>query len=235
MAVPKRKPSKSRRAHAQSRLGRQDPPCDDPGMSGVRRPPPAPSRVSFVRQVQRPPGRDPGNARNKFGLHPAPTGSHWHRSCELQLTPWGAISPPKPSSKARCSPSRECADIACLFLVGDEQAIQAEIARCGGNPGRVEIRHASEVVGMGESPVHRRPPQEGFLHQPRDGPGQERRGRRRVRRRQHRRGRGRGHAEAAHPGRHPPPRHRRGHAHARRQARRADRRRGHHRLHARKS
>ena len=48
---------------------------------------------------------------------------------------------------------RECADIACLYLVGDEQAIQAEISRCGGNPGRVEIRHASEVVGMGESPA----------------------------------------------------------------------------------
>ena len=48
---------------------------------------------------------------------------------------------------------RECADIDCLYLVGDEKAIQAEIARCGGNPGRVEIRHASEVVGMGESPA----------------------------------------------------------------------------------
>jgi glycerol-3-phosphate acyltransferase PlsX len=48
---------------------------------------------------------------------------------------------------------RECADIACLYLVGDEAAIQAEIQRCGGNPGRVEIRHATEVVGMGESPA----------------------------------------------------------------------------------
>ena len=48
---------------------------------------------------------------------------------------------------------RECPDIACLYLVGDEKAIQAEIDRCGGNPGRVEIRHASEVVGMGESPA----------------------------------------------------------------------------------
>jgi phosphate acyltransferase len=48
---------------------------------------------------------------------------------------------------------RECADIDCLYLVGDEKAIRAEIERCGGNPGRVEIRHASEVVGMGESPA----------------------------------------------------------------------------------
>ena len=48
---------------------------------------------------------------------------------------------------------RECAAIDGLYLVGDERAIQAEIERCGGNPGRVEIRHASEVVGMGESPA----------------------------------------------------------------------------------
>ena len=48
---------------------------------------------------------------------------------------------------------RECADIDCLYLVGDETAIRAEIARCGGNPGRVEIRHAAEVIGMGESPA----------------------------------------------------------------------------------
>ncbi len=46
---------------------------------------------------------------------------------------------------------KECADIDCLYLVGDEAALQAEMARCGGNPGRVEIRHASEVIGMGES------------------------------------------------------------------------------------
>ena len=48
---------------------------------------------------------------------------------------------------------KECAAIDCLYLVGDETAIRAEIARCGGNPGCVELRHASEVVGMGESPA----------------------------------------------------------------------------------
>jgi glycerol-3-phosphate acyltransferase PlsX len=47
---------------------------------------------------------------------------------------------------------RECKDIECLYLVGDQPAIEAELRRCGGNPGRVEIRHATEVVGMGESP-----------------------------------------------------------------------------------
>ena len=48
---------------------------------------------------------------------------------------------------------RECEDLDCLYLVGDETAIRAEIARCGGDPGRVEIRHAAEVIGMGESPA----------------------------------------------------------------------------------
>ena len=48
---------------------------------------------------------------------------------------------------------KECADIERLYLVGDEPAIRAEIARCGGDPGRVEIRHTTEVVGMGESPA----------------------------------------------------------------------------------
>lgn len=46
---------------------------------------------------------------------------------------------------------RDCPDIERLFLVGDETALRAEIARCGGDSGRIEIRHAAEVVGMGES------------------------------------------------------------------------------------
>lgn len=41
-----------------------------------------------------------------------------------------------------------------LFLVGDETAIQAELDRQKGPiPSSIEIVHASEVVGMGESPV----------------------------------------------------------------------------------
>lgn len=48
---------------------------------------------------------------------------------------------------------KACKDIDLIYLVGDKDAVQAEIDRCGGNPGRVEIRHASEVVEMGESPA----------------------------------------------------------------------------------
>ena len=44
-----------------------------------------------------------------------------------------------------------CKEIERLFLVGDESAIRAEIDRCGGGSERIEIRHASEVVGMGEA------------------------------------------------------------------------------------
>lgn len=41
-----------------------------------------------------------------------------------------------------------------LFLVGDEKAIQAELAKHAGPvPACIEIVHASEVVGMGESPA----------------------------------------------------------------------------------
>lgn len=41
-----------------------------------------------------------------------------------------------------------------LFLVGDESAIQAELAKHAGTvPACIEVVHASEVVGMGESPA----------------------------------------------------------------------------------
>jgi glycerol-3-phosphate acyltransferase PlsX len=46
---------------------------------------------------------------------------------------------------------RSCPDIDRLFLVGDEAAIRTEVARCGGHPGRLDIRHATEVIGMAES------------------------------------------------------------------------------------
>ncbi|MDD4341386.1 MAG: phosphate acyltransferase PlsX [Kiritimatiellae bacterium] len=46
---------------------------------------------------------------------------------------------------------RSCPDIDRLYLVGDEAAIQAEVARCGGGSERLDIRHATEVIGMAES------------------------------------------------------------------------------------
>lgn len=44
-------------------------------------------------------------------------------------------------------------DISRLFLVGDERLIQQELDRLGSIPSSVELRHASEVVGMNEAPA----------------------------------------------------------------------------------
>ncbi|HET7341075.1 MAG TPA: phosphate--acyl-ACP acyltransferase, partial [Methylomirabilota bacterium] len=41
---------------------------------------------------------------------------------------------------------------ASVILVGDRQAIDAELARLGARSLGLEVRHASEVVGMAESP-----------------------------------------------------------------------------------
>jgi glycerol-3-phosphate acyltransferase PlsX len=40
-----------------------------------------------------------------------------------------------------------------LFLVGDEQAVQAELDRCNCSHPGIEVRHASEVIEMGEHPA----------------------------------------------------------------------------------
>jgi glycerol-3-phosphate acyltransferase PlsX len=48
---------------------------------------------------------------------------------------------------------REFGDISKIFLVGDETAIRAEMAKHQAVPDRLEIRHCTEVVGMGETPA----------------------------------------------------------------------------------
>ena len=48
---------------------------------------------------------------------------------------------------------KACEDIEKLFLVGDKDAVEKELARCKCTDERIEIRHASEVVGMGEHPA----------------------------------------------------------------------------------
>jgi len=40
-----------------------------------------------------------------------------------------------------------------ITLVGDEAAIQAELAHCGSIPSTIHVRHASEVVAMDEAPA----------------------------------------------------------------------------------
>jgi glycerol-3-phosphate acyltransferase PlsX len=41
---------------------------------------------------------------------------------------------------------------ATLILIGDKAAIEREVARLGAESRAIEVRHASQVVGMGESP-----------------------------------------------------------------------------------
>ena len=43
--------------------------------------------------------------------------------------------------------------ISQLILVGDETAIRGELAKCSSVSHKVEIVHASEVVGMAEAPA----------------------------------------------------------------------------------
>jgi phosphate acyltransferase len=45
-------------------------------------------------------------------------------------------------------------NITRLILVGNESAIRAELAECGGDQSKIEVRHASEVVEMGETPAN---------------------------------------------------------------------------------
>ncbi len=47
----------------------------------------------------------------------------------------------------------ELAEGAELVLVGREEAVRAELERCDGWQGRIDIVHASEVIGMDESPI----------------------------------------------------------------------------------
>ena len=49
--------------------------------------------------------------------------------------------------------ARNLTHIKTLYLVGDKTAIEAELAKHGAVPSNIEIRHATEVVGMDESPV----------------------------------------------------------------------------------
>jgi phosphate acyltransferase len=57
----------------------------------------------------------------------------------------GALEVCSPQRKHRLEPAR-------ILLVGDERAITSGLAQLGGNPG-FAIAHASEVIGMAESPA----------------------------------------------------------------------------------
>lgn len=57
----------------------------------------------------------------------------------------GALAACSPLGKLRMAPER-------LVLVGDEKSIRTRLVELGGDPG-FAVRHASQVIGMGESPA----------------------------------------------------------------------------------
>jgi glycerol-3-phosphate acyltransferase PlsX len=60
---------------------------------------------------------------------------------------------PREIVKGAVEAARGLSGIEKLFLVGDENAIKAELSLYGEIPACIEIRHASEVIAMDESPA----------------------------------------------------------------------------------
>jgi len=71
----------------------------------------------------------------------------------IAIDAMGGDYAPREIVKGAVEAARGLSGIERLFLVGDETAIKAELALCGETPACIEIRHASEVVEMGDSPA----------------------------------------------------------------------------------
>ncbi len=71
----------------------------------------------------------------------------------IAIDAMGGDFAPREIVKGAVEAARGLAGIEKLFLVGDEAAIKAELALYGKIPACIEIRHASEVVEMGDSPA----------------------------------------------------------------------------------
>jgi glycerol-3-phosphate acyltransferase PlsX len=71
----------------------------------------------------------------------------------IAIDAMGGDFAPREIVKGAVEAARGLPGIEKLFLVGDEAAIRAELALYGETPACIEIRHASEVVEMGESPA----------------------------------------------------------------------------------
>ena len=71
----------------------------------------------------------------------------------IAIDAMGGDFAPREIVKGAVEAARGLAGIEKLFLVGDEAAIKAELALYGKIPACIEIRHASEVVEMDDSPA----------------------------------------------------------------------------------
>lgn len=65
----------------------------------------------------------------------------------------GGDHAPREIVKGAVQAAHELSGIARVLLVGDQAAIERELRACGGCPAKVEVRHATEVVGMDEAPA----------------------------------------------------------------------------------
>ncbi|MGE4487939.1 MAG: phosphate acyltransferase PlsX [Kiritimatiellales bacterium] len=71
----------------------------------------------------------------------------------IAIDAMGGDFAPREIVKGAVEAARGLSGIEKLFLVGDETAVTAELALYGETPACIEIRHASQVVEMGESPA----------------------------------------------------------------------------------
>lgn len=71
----------------------------------------------------------------------------------IAIDAMGGDAAPREIVKGAVQAARTVPGIERLFLVGDELAIKNELALYGEAPSCIEIRHASEVIGMDESPA----------------------------------------------------------------------------------
>ncbi|QHI69588.1 phosphate acyltransferase PlsX [Tichowtungia aerotolerans] len=71
----------------------------------------------------------------------------------IAIDAMGGDFAPREIVKGAVEAARGLSGIEKLYLVGDEAAVQAELSKYGKKPECIEILHASEVIGMDESPA----------------------------------------------------------------------------------
>ncbi|MDP6525148.1 MAG: phosphate acyltransferase PlsX [Kiritimatiellia bacterium] len=65
----------------------------------------------------------------------------------------GGDHAPRETVRGAVAAAKDLDGLSRVILVGDEKAINMELARCGGSCDKIDIHHASEVVEMDESPA----------------------------------------------------------------------------------
>lgn len=71
----------------------------------------------------------------------------------IAIDAMGGDFAPREIVKGAVEAARGLSGIEKLYLVGDETAVREELAKYGETPDCIEVRHASEVIGMSEPPA----------------------------------------------------------------------------------